>query len=749
MTLLASLKLKTKLRIPIYFQILLIFIFGFFYIYISNMIAQQRQSNALAMNITTSMRNLFFNIAEYLENKGNFEKLEKNLNGFISETRESELLSDGEEQLKSLESLSLLFKSLQALHISNNDIEKQVFELADVSIGQSNTYLTETSRRLIDPQQRNRVTDIERAVIAGAAVNSDTNHRIKGMFNQVKSDIAKATEMIAFLDKSVENATADEARLKNTPFAQLPAKAREANLKTKEMVKLFIENQKKVSDLRSKIMASFESSYTYINNLEAEKNMAIFTSIKALFVAMLVIILIGTVIFMALALRMTVMIARPIDAMTQRARDIATGEVDMTKRIPVTSKDEIGELALCFNQFLERLQELIIKVKQTSTDIHGMIDDITHSSDDLAQRSNEQAASITETSTTVEEFTTSVRQNTENSVEADMMLTSFNEEIQEKRVLIENVTNTMTEIFESSKKIDNIIKVINDISFQTNLLALNAAVEAARAGEAGRGFAVVAAEVRNLAQKTALSSKSIQEIVVSNVEATQKGVKLVRDTSAFFSEVVDMMGETVNKINHITNASREQSSGIEQINNTIGHMDDISSKNASLVDSMAATAKKVKSSAAELQELVTRFNVENGQAKKAPGFSTTRISSKTSAGTQSISPAKSAGMKSGISAAKDKTAGVKTSAPLKKTEIKPAGKPTVKPITKPGDKAGQKTEKPVTGSGDSVSDKTREVAPVKPDAQPPVASAAKKDVKKGESGTDDFFAMEDDTFEEF
>jgi len=255
-----------------------------------------------------------------------------------------------------------------------------------------------------------------------------------------------------------------------------------------------------------------------------------------------------------------------------------------------------------------------MKVKNSSDEVTHAADEIVDGGSNLAARTNEQAASITETSATMEHFTNTVRQNTEYSVEADMMLTEFNTEIQQKGSLIQNVTSTMTEIYDSSKEIDNIIKVINDISFQTNLLALNAAVEAARAGEAGRGFAVVASEVRNLAQKTAESSKSIQEIVLRNVESTQKGMELVKDTSEFFTEIISVMGDIVKKIANITSVSRGQSAGIEQINLAIEQMEKLSTHNAQMVEQFTSIGKKVKSNSAELQELVGHFNTADTTA---------------------------------------------------------------------------------------------------------------------------------------
>ncbi|MCP5108622.1 MAG: HAMP domain-containing protein, partial [bacterium] len=450
--------------------------------------------------------------------------------------------------------------------------------------------------------------------------------RSKKVFDD-KSKLEKLTA-VSKKFQSIETVIKQNAELEKQ-IKEAPAKAEEGgsaeeapaeNVDVQGLLTQYVENSKKINGTQRNILNIFGEMFHYVNEQTSGATASRLKSVRDMLYVLFAFVIVMIVILLILSLGMIKLITVPLIAFTGRAYDLAVGDVDMTKRLHVDSKDEIGELGGWFNKFLDRLHQLLVKVKNSSTDIHNATEEITHASGDLASRTNEQASSITETSTTVEEFTTSVQGNTENSAEADMMLTSFNEEIQEKKSLIENVDSTMTEIFDSSKQIDNIIKVINDISFQTNLLALNAAVEAARAGEAGRGFAVVAAEVRNLAQKTAESSKSIQDIVMSNVESTQKGVQLVKDTSAFFAEVVEMMGETVTKISHITNSSREQSTGIEQINKAIGHMDEVSTHNAGLVEQLSATARNVKSNAVQLEELVSQFKLDDSSDVKGSDY---------------------------------------------------------------------------------------------------------------------------------
>lgn len=315
-------------------------------------------------------------------------------------------------------------------------------------------------------------------------------------------------------------------------------------------------------------------------------------------------------------LRKTVI--QPIQNMVSRGRDLSEGQADLTKRLHLTGKDELAEFAMHFDKFLNRLQEIMIRVKKSSSEMLDSTDQISSGSQELATRTNQQAASITQTSTALEEFTAILKQNSDQSQEANARITSFDHEIQDKRELIRNVTGTMSEIDRSSKKIDNIMNVINDISFQTNLLALNAAVEAARAGEAGRGFAVVASEVRNLAQKTAESSKTIQEIVTTNVNSTERGMELVKETETFFESIMNILGELSNVMASIENGSREQSTGMDQINQAVMQLEQVINQNAELVGEFAATGNSIHSNARDTFKLVEQFITERSSQESTP-----------------------------------------------------------------------------------------------------------------------------------
>jgi methyl-accepting chemotaxis protein len=302
-------------------------------------------------------------------------------------------------------------------------------------------------------------------------------------------------------------------------------------------------------------------------------------------------------------------VAAPLRGITATMKDIAQGEGDLTVRLDSSGKDELAELANWFNIFVEKIQETVKTTMELSEQFSNSCAEISSGSSDLALRTTEEASSVTQTSATLEEFTQSVIQSSGSVEMVDSEIGSLNKDLNAKKELIDNTTVTMKSINESGREINNIANVINDISFQTNLLALNAAVEAARAGDAGRGFAVVASEVRNLAQKTTEASDSIKQIVTKNVESAESGMALVRQTSELFSSILEVMQDVLNEFQVVSQASREQSMGIEQIHQTMTELDDAVNKNAGLSKDLSEMAKRMKINAGQLMEQMRHFKV--------------------------------------------------------------------------------------------------------------------------------------------
>jgi len=229
---------------------------------------------------------------------------------------------------------------------------------------------------------------------------------------------------------------------------------------------------------------------------------------------------------------------------------------------------------------------------------------------DLSERTEHQASTLEQTASSMEDLTLTVKQNAENAMKANGLVVSASEVAVKGGSVFSHVVETMSEINTSSKKIVDIIAVIDSIAFQTNILALNAAVEAARAGEQGRGFAVVASEVRNLAQRSASAANEIKTLINNSVEKVAIGSKLVDEAGATMNEIVDSIKHVTEIMSEITSASREQTSGIEQINQAISQMDDVTQQNAALVEEAAAAAQSLQDQASNLQEVVGIFKLD-------------------------------------------------------------------------------------------------------------------------------------------
>lgn len=304
------------------------------------------------------------------------------------------------------------------------------------------------------------------------------------------------------------------------------------------------------------------------------------------------------------------LVITPIRKIVAMFKDIAEGEGDLRARLDNSGKDELAELSGWFNKFVEKLHDIVKQVIHSISDFSRITGRISSETENLSARTGEQATSVTETSATLEEFSKSVKHNTDNAAHVNSEIESFNREINKKKELVDNVTHTMKEIHNSSTQINQIVRVINDISFQTNLLALNAAVEAARAGEAGRGFAVVASEVRSLAGKTSEASERIKNIAIKNMESIETGMKLVSQTSTFFTSLLDMMQGIRNDIQQISTGSNEQSTGIEQINRAVSELDDAIRQNSELSGELSESVQRMAANAEEITHLMQKFQVD-------------------------------------------------------------------------------------------------------------------------------------------
>jgi methyl-accepting chemotaxis protein len=308
-------------------------------------------------------------------------------------------------------------------------------------------------------------------------------------------------------------------------------------------------------------------------------------------------------------------IVGPLSSAIAVARRVAKG--DLTADIRVTSKDEAGQLLEALREMNNALRALVTDVTAGASAIASASGEIAQGNLDLSSRTEQQASSLEETASSMEELTSTVKQNADNARQANQLAMVASDTAAKGGAVVSEVVDTMASINESSKKIVDIITVIDGIAFQTNILALNAAVEAARAGEQGRGFAVVAAEVRNLAQRSATAAKEIKALIDDSVDKVGNGSKLVTQAGETMEEIVASIGRVTDIMGEITAATQEQTSGIEQINQAIGQMDQTTQQNASLVEEAAAASEAMQKQAGELANAVRVFKIDHVQAAPA------------------------------------------------------------------------------------------------------------------------------------
>ena len=313
-------------------------------------------------------------------------------------------------------------------------------------------------------------------------------------------------------------------------------------------------------------------------------------------------------------------ITKPLADALDLAETVASG--DLRTQVVVEGEDEVALLLGALKNMNDSLAATVGQVRMGTETITVASQEIASGNADLSSRTESQASSLEETASSMEELTSTVRQNADNARQANQLVVSASGVAVKGGAVVSQVVETMGSIKESSRKIVDIIGVIDGIAFQTNILALNAAVEAARAGEQGRGFAVVAAEVRNLAQRSASAAKEIKSLIDDSVDKVDQGGRLVDEAGKTMDEIVTSVQHVADIMSEITAASQEQSAGIEQVNLAITQMDEMTQQNAALVEQAAAAAESMEEQAVTLAQAVSVFKLNGTSQPRALSAST-------------------------------------------------------------------------------------------------------------------------------
>ena len=333
-----------------------------------------------------------------------------------------------------------------------------------------------------------------------------------------------------------------------------------------------------------------------------QRTHSILTSLGLVQIPMLLLLLI--VLIFAIKIFM-----RQLGALNKNISQLSAGGADLTQRLPESSSPEFNAVNRSFNTFLDFLQSILKQVGDSTLAIASASRQIASGNLDLSARTEEQASSIEETAASMEELTSTVKQNAGNAEGANQLALDASAVAQKGTRVVRQVVETMGSITGSSKKIVDIISVIDGIAFQTNILALNAAVEAARAGEQGRGFAVVAAEVRSLAQRSATSAREIKKLIEDSVADITTGSQLVATAGSTMDELMTGVNNVATLMNEIMSSSQEQSLGIEQVNVAITQLDNTTQQNAALVEQVSAAAQAMQDQTRQLETVVAGFKL--------------------------------------------------------------------------------------------------------------------------------------------
>ena len=452
--------------------------------------------------------------------------------------------------------------------------------------------------------------EVNSAMIETAFIATD-RAVIQDIAERMKAVSARSTQLQQDIENSLRNegVKAQFAKVKEMRAGYLEARAAllKAKLDGDDTLAAKIHGEQVVP--RS---AAFLAAMNKLATMQITAADGVATGILDAYQSTRVILLSLSVAALGLGIACAVLITRsitvPIREAVAVAEKVAGG--DLTSRVVAHGRDETGQLMRALGSMTTSLAEIVGRVRTGTGAIATASSEIAAGNLDLSSRTEQQAGSLEETASSMEELTSTVKQNSDNAREANRLARNAATIAGDGGAVVAEVVGTMGSINESSRKIVDIIGVIDGIAFQTNILALNAAVEAARAGEQGRGFAVVASEVRTLAQRSAAAAKEIKTLIGDSVDRVDLGAKLVDQAGETMEQVVESIRRVTDIMAEITHASQEQTGGIEQVNAAIGQMDQVTQQNAALVEESAAAAASMQDQAAKLAQVVGVFKLD-------------------------------------------------------------------------------------------------------------------------------------------
>ncbi|MCC7679627.1 methyl-accepting chemotaxis protein [Janthinobacterium sp. FW305-128] len=457
--------------------------------------------------------------------------------------------------------------------------------------------------------------NIQARLLSIAIIGANDADEVSSSVTKIQASIKKNTELLARLKTMINTPKGQELLQAVMSSRESYARTRDANIKLlqegkSETAGIFLLTQLRYP--QEKFLTALAAMTSFQESLMESEGKQAAADGRMAIILTLSLSIAATAIAIALAILISRSISRPIAEAVKVAQRVAAG--DLSVSIDARGNDETGQLLRALKEMNDNLQGIVARVRHGTDAIAHGSREIASGNMDLSSRTEQQASSLEETASSMEELTSTVKQNGENARQANQMAQSASSVASKGGQVVAEVITTMDSINASSKKIVDIISVIDGIAFQTNILALNAAVEAARAGEQGRGFAVVATEVRNLAHRSASAAKEIKILIDDSVHQVSLGSTLVNQAGSTMEEIVNSVRRVTDIMAEITSASNEQEAGIEQINQAITEMDAVTQQNAALVEEAAAASEALQDQAGILAEAVSVFKLDGTQA---------------------------------------------------------------------------------------------------------------------------------------
>ena len=491
-------------------------------------------------------------------------------------------------------------EQIKKLKKENINLEKELLELTSFSIAQSNKYIEETSSNLAHITRRNNVSKLERLVINGANINTNTNYKITVLFLKLKENLKVKEELIYFLDTALINVRKDEQMLKGTPFAELPTLAKNANLRIKEIVIQYVSNAEDELRLINKLQ---EQNNNYIGNimrlnsiLSKEGREKILKTLSV-FVVIVLIVLCCIVIFNYLLAKL---LNNFISKADNDIKAVSEGNLSITiDKNLLKRKDEIGNISKSLQKMIIQFNTIISQISASNQQLSDASNQLSSASLDISNRANEQAVTTEEIASSMEQILGMIISNTQNAEKTGQ---SSEKTATQMKLSNEVFVQTIKSVSEISEK----ILVISEIADKTDILSINAAIEAARAGDSGKGFSVVANEIRKLADKTKFASDEITKL-------SKTGQEISKIAGEKLNNAIPEIIKSAELVNHITSASKEQQSSVENINASIQQLTEITNENSASAEEMSASAEELSAQAKQLKKLISVFNIRNFQ----------------------------------------------------------------------------------------------------------------------------------------